>query len=104
MPRLAHHVFFSLKDNSDEKVQGLLAACQKYLKDHDGVIDFSVGTRDAELTRPVNQTFDVSLHVIFADRATHDAYQTAPEHLEFIETEKENWAEVKVCDSHLLDE
>ncbi|TWU01303.1 Dabb family protein [Stieleria varia] len=103
MPRLAHHVFFRLNDNSSEKVESLVADCEKYLRDHDGVVDFSVGTRDPELNRPVNHDFDVSLHVIFADRAAHDAYQVVPPHLEFIERQKGNWTEVKVCDSYLRD-
>lgn len=103
MSRLAHHVFFTLTDRTKEKTDELLAACQKYLNDHDGVIDFAVGTRDPELDREVNQDFDVSLHVVFKDRATHDAYQTAPRHLQFIEENKENWAEVRVLDSNLLD-
>ncbi len=54
MPRLAHHVFFTLQDDSQTKIDELLAACKKYLDDHPGVIDFAVGTRDPELNRPVN--------------------------------------------------
>ena len=103
MARLAHHVFFTLKDNSSAAVNGLVADCQKYLDDHDGVIGFSVGRRDTELDREVNVKFDVSLHVIFRDRATHDVYQTAPRHLEFIARQKDNWATVQVCDSLLED-
>ncbi len=103
MPRLAHHVFFTLNDNSDANVEKLVASCKKYLADHDGVIDFSVGTRDTELNRPVNDIqFDVSLHVIFRDRASHDAYQTAPLHLEFIALEKANWKQARVFDSYLV--
>lgn len=101
MSKIAHHVFFTLKDRSDAKVAELLAACNKYLDDHDGVVDFGVGTREKELDREVNQDFDVSLHVVFADRATHDTYQVAPRHLQFIEEQKENWAEVRVFDSNL---
>lgn len=103
MSRLAHHVFFTLKDNSPSAVDALLADCKEYLDNHDGVVDFSVGRRDPELNRPVNASFDVSLHVVFKDRATHDVYQTAPRHLEFIERNKESWAEVMVCDSNLDD-
>lgn len=103
MARLAHHVFFTLKDNSDQAVDSLVRDCQEYLDGHDGVVDFSVGRRDPELDRPVNVKFDVSLHVIFQDRATHDVYQTAPRHLTFIERQKENWAQVQVCDSVLED-
>lgn len=103
MARIAHHVFFSLKDNSSEAVASLIGDCQKYLDDHEGVIGFSVGRRETELDREVNAKFDVSLHVIFQDRATHDVYQTAPRHLEFIGLQKDNWAEVMVCDSLLED-
>lgn len=102
MAKLAHHVFFTLKDRSEDSIEHLLAECKKYLDDHDGLVGFSVGRRDRELNRPVNHDFDVSLHTIFADRAAHDAYQTAERHLQFIEENKESWAEVKVCDS-LLD-
>ena len=101
MSRIAHHVFFTLKDRSEAKIESLIAACQKYLDNHDGVIGFDVGVRERELDREVNMDFDVSLHVIFQDRATHDVYQTAPRHLEFIAEQKDNWATVQVFDSNL---
>ena len=103
MARLAHHVFFTLKDRSDEAAEKLVAACEKYLDNHDGLVDFSVGTRDRELNRSVNGDFDVSLHVIFQDRPAHDTYQTAERHLRFIEEQKDNWATVQVMDSLLRD-
>lgn len=104
MPRLAHHVFFTLRDASIAKVDELIGACQKYLTGHDGVVDFSVGTREASLDRPVNDAaYHVSLHVVFADRAAHDVYQTAPRHLEFIAEQKPNWEQVRVFDSNLAD-
>ena len=99
MPQLAHHVYFTLKDRSDEAAQTLLNACHKYLNNHEGLVGFSVGTRDRELDREVNQDFDVSLHCIFADRAAHDQYQTAERHLQFIEENKQGWASVQVLDS-----
>ena len=45
--------------------------------------------------------YDVSLHVIFRDRASHDVYQTRTWHLEFIALEKPNWKSVRVFDSNL---
>ena len=42
MSRLAHHVFFTLVDRSDQAIEALLAECKKYLDDHDGLIGFSV--------------------------------------------------------------
>lgn len=103
MPRLAHHVYFTLADRSDAAIDAHVAACQKYLDDHPGLIDFAVGRRDRELDRPVNGDFDVSLHCIFDSRASHDVYQTAPRHLEFIEETKPTWAGVQVFDSILED-
>ncbi|MEM9827202.1 MAG: Dabb family protein [Planctomycetota bacterium] len=101
MPRLAHHVFFTLKDRSPAAQDTLVAACKKYLDEHPGLIDFSVGRRDPELDRPVNGDFDVSLHCIFDSRASHDVYQAAPRHMAFIEETQATWAEVRVFDSIL---
>jgi len=43
--------------------------------------------------------FQVSLHIVFADRRSHDAYQTAPRHMEFVARNKANWNTVRVFDS-----
>ncbi|EMB15552.1 MULTISPECIES: Dabb family protein [Rhodopirellula] len=103
MPRLAHQVFFTTKDRSDETINALLDDCQTYLNDHPGLVGFAVGRCEPDYDRPVNMDFDVVLHTVFEDRAAHDAYQTAPRHLEFIERQKPNWAEVRVFDSNLRD-
>lgn len=102
MARLAHHVFFTLTDNSSAKVSELVSACKKYLTDHPGLESFDVGTLNRQLQRPVNDlNYDVSLHVVFSDRAAHDAYQVAPRHNQFIEEQKSNWKQVRVFDSDL---
>jgi hypothetical protein len=55
-----------------------------------------------ELDREVNdQDFDVSLNLVFRNKAAHDTYQTHPRHLKFIEQNKESWAGVRVFDSYL---
>jgi quinol monooxygenase YgiN len=97
---LAHIVFFTLKQSSDEAISRLTEACHKFLSGHDGCVHFSVGTLTADLERPVNdRDFHVALHVVFDSRAAHDAYQVAPRHLEFIAEQKENWETVRVFDS-----
>lgn len=102
MAQLAHHVFFTLHDASDDRTEQLIAACKHYLDAHDGVVSFAVGRRTPDLQREVNDAqFHVSLHVVFASRADHDAYQTHPRHLEFIAQQKPNWAQVRVFDSDL---
>ena len=99
-PMLAHMVFFELKNDTPENSEALVAACYKYLSDLPGVVHFSAGTRAEEYDRPVNdQKFNVALHVVFKDKASHDAYQTAPRHLEFIEKNKDLWSGVRVFDS-----
>ena len=46
-----------------------------------------------------DREFDVALQVVFDCRASHDAYQTAPRHLQFIAENKPNWAKVRVFDA-----
>jgi hypothetical protein len=97
---LGHMVYFTLKDRSPEAVQTLVASCRKYLTDHPGLVFFAAGTLVPDLQRPVNQTdFDVALHTVFDSRASHDAYQVAPRHLQFIEENKPNWDRVRVFDA-----
>ena len=97
---LAHNVYFALTDNSSEAGEGLVGACKEYLCDHPGVVFFAAGRLNPDLEREVNdRDFDVALHVIFDRRASHDAYQAAPEHLRFVEEQKDNWENVRVFDS-----
>ncbi len=97
---LSHNVFFSLHDNSSAAIERLAAACKTYLTGHPGTVFFAAGPLADEFERPVNdRAFDVALHVVFADRAAHDAYQEAPRHLTFIAENKPNWKQVRVFDS-----
>ena len=97
---LVHNVYFTLKDNSPAAKQKLVAACQKYLSKHDGVVFFAAGTITDELKREVNdRDFDVGLHIFFNSLASHDKYQDAPDHLKFINENKDNWKKVRVFDS-----
>ncbi len=99
---LAHNVYFALNDASSRAVDQLVAACHKYLKEHPGVVFYAAGGLVEELNRPVNQRdFDVALHVVFADKASHDAYQQAADHLKFIAEQKDNWKQVRVFDSYV---
>ncbi|MCA9089679.1 MAG: Dabb family protein [Planctomycetaceae bacterium] len=98
---LSHDVYFTLNDDSEAQVDALVAACHKYLKDHPGVVFFAAGKLVPELARPVNDhAFQVALHVVFEDKAAHDAYQVVPDHLKFIEENKANWKQVRVFDSY----
>lgn len=101
--QLAHMVYFTLKDRSPAGVRRQLDACRKYLTGHAGVVFFGVGTRTPDLAREVNdKEFDVGLHVVFGDRASHDAYQKHPRHVQFIEENKPHWAQVRVFDADVV--
>ena len=96
----AHNVYFTLNDASEERVETLIDECHTYLKDHPGVVFFAAGKLSAEHDRPVNVLdFDVSLHLIFDSVEAQDAYQSAADHLTFIERNKDNWKQVRVFDS-----
>jgi hypothetical protein len=97
---LAHNVYFSLKDNSPAAKKKLVDACKKYLSKHPGTVFFAAGVLAEVLKREVNdRDFDVGLHIVFDSQASHDKYQDAPLHKQFIEENKENWKKVRVFDS-----
>ncbi len=99
---LAHMVFFTLAEPSEENAEKLVKACETYLTKHKGTLHFSTGTRVEELDREVNNTeFGVALHLIFDSKASHDTYQSHPRHLKFIEENSSLWSGVEVFDSYL---
>ncbi len=99
---LAHNVFFALQDNSEPAIRKMVEACRVHLTGHPGIVSFACGTREKGLSRPVNDAeFDVSLHIVFNDKASHDAYQDAPRHHTFVEENRDNWAKVRVFDSQV---
>jgi hypothetical protein len=101
-PQLAHMVYFKLKDNSGANRARLVAACKLLLTNHPGTVSFATGTLAGDFTREVNdRDFDVSLHLVFTNKAAHDKYQDDPRHLKFVEENKENWEKVRVFDSYL---
>jgi hypothetical protein len=98
---LVHNVYFTLKEPTTANIEGLIAACHKYLPHHDGVVYYSAGTLCDDLRREVNDVgFHVGLSVVFKDRAAHDVYQVSANHKKFIEECKEGWAKVRVFDSN----
>jgi hypothetical protein len=98
--KIAHMVFFALKDNSAIAKGKLVEACKKYLTKHPGEVGFHVGTRATGFTRSVNDVnFDVALTIIFENRGAHDTYDASPQHKQFIDENRANWKAVRVFDS-----
>ena len=99
---IGHMVYFKLKDATPEARTKLVASCDQYLADHEGVAFYSAGVLGEAFKREVNdRDWDVALHLVFRDKAAHDKYEAHPEHLKFIEANKANWAKVRVFDSEL---
>ena len=97
---LSHDVYFTLKDSSPEAKKKLVQACKKYLSGHDGEVFFATGVRAESFKREVNDLdYDVALQIVFRDQASHDKYQDAKRHQQFIDENKANWKKVRVFDS-----
>jgi len=101
-PQLSHAVYFTLKERTADAKEKLVKGCREFLSGHEGTVYFSVGVLAEELQREVNdRDFDVSLLVVFQNKAAHDAYQTNARHLKFIEEYSDLWETVRVFDSYL---
>ena len=97
---LSHGVYFTLKDRSAAAKAALVASCNKYLPNHEGLVHMSVGLRGEKYQRPVNdQDFDVALTLVFATEGDHDRYQISPAHKQFVAENSSTWAKVRVFDA-----
>ncbi len=97
---LVHNVYFKLIDSSEAARRRLLDSCRRHLPGHSGIVLFACGELCADLTREVNdRDWDVGLHILFKDRAAHDAYQVSAAHQAFIAENRASWARVRVFDS-----
>ena len=100
---LAHNVYFTLNDNSPAARQTLLDACAQYLRDHPGMVSSACGVLRDDHARPVNdRDWDVGLHILFTDKAAHDAYQDSARHHQFVAESQGNWKRARVFDTELV--
>jgi len=80
------HVVIFWTDPAQPNAAGeLLAGCEKYLKTIPGVLHYHAGKMVGSPRPVVDQSYQVALNVVFADKAAQDAYQVHPQHLEFID-------------------
>jgi Stress responsive A/B Barrel Domain len=95
----SHIVIFWTKPENPKAADELVAGMNRYLRPIPGVLQFHVG-RMVPSERPVvDQSYQVALNILFADKATQDAYQVHPLHVEFVEKVfKPNCAKVIVYD------
>jgi len=104
-PKLAHMVFFGLKDKAPETRQRFLASCDRLLRGHEGTVSYSVGFRADDVDEPVSvKDFDIALHLVFASKEAKLNYLKDPRHDQFVEENRELFDKVWVYDSYLQSE
>src|SRR5262249_4036473 len=99
-PMISHDVYFALKDSTPETKKKLVESCKKYLSKHEGTVFFATGIRAEDFSQPVNdKDFDVSLNLVFKNKAAHDKYQVSEMHKQFIAENRDSFKNVRVFDS-----
>lgn len=81
----SHVVIFWTDPANPKAADELLAGCHEYLKDIPGVLHYHAGKMVGSPRPVVEQTYQVALNLVFPDKATQDAYQIHPRHVEFVE-------------------
>jgi len=76
-----HHVLFWLNDKADRQkfVDGL-----QQLTTINSIRDIHIGITADTHGGPIDNSYDVSLLILFNNQADHDAYEVDPIHLDFI--------------------
>jgi hypothetical protein len=101
-PGMIHTVYFWLKPGLNEADRADFVRGAKQLAEAPTVLNCFVGapadTPEREVT---DHSFDYSLHLLFTDVQTHNAYQVDPVHLKFVEEQAHKFASVKVLDTSL---
>jgi hypothetical protein len=94
-----HVVLFWLKPDSPPHArQQLLDDCRQLLSRIPTMKFFDAGTAAMTPRDVVDNSYDVGLLTVFADKAGHDAYQSHDLHLQFIERNKPHFDRVQIYD------
>ena len=94
-----HHVYFWLKNPSGNKDLQALTNGLKTLSSIEKINLFHIG-KPADTNREViDVSYNLSLLMVFANKADQDNYQVHPVHLKFVEDCKHLWSKVIVYDS-----
>jgi quinol monooxygenase YgiN len=94
-----HVVLFWMKPDAPAgAAEQVIADCRALIAPVPGLAFFDVGRPAMTPREVVDNSYHVGLLTVFTDQAAHDAYQTHPEHLKFIERNKPNWERVKIYD------
>jgi hypothetical protein len=93
----SHVVIFWTNPENPNAADELLAGVEKYLKPIPGVVQLHAGKMVGSPRPIVDQSYQVALNLIFADKKAQDEYQVHPLHVEFV-----NGVLKKVCRKILI--
>jgi hypothetical protein len=82
---LSHIVVFWTNPHRLDAADELLASATRLLANIPGVLQFHVGKMMPSHRPVVDQTYQVALNLVFADKKAEHEYQTHPQHVEFAE-------------------
>jgi len=81
----SHIVVFWTHPANPNAADELLAGANQLLKNIPGVIQFHAGKMTPSHRPVVEQSYQIALNLIFPDKQAESAYQTHPQHVEFVE-------------------
>ena len=82
---LSHVVIFWTKPEVPHAADALIAGAEKYLRPIPLALSLHIGRMVPSHREVVEQSYQVALHLLFADKAAEEAYQVHPLHLDFVE-------------------
>ena len=83
--RFSHVVIFWTDPANPKAADELLAGAEKYLRPIPGVLSYHVGRMVPSHRPVVDQSYQVAINLIFADKQAQDDYQVHPMHIDFVE-------------------
>jgi len=81
----SHIVVFWTDPEQAHAADELLTGANRLLKDIPGVLQFHAGKMVPSERPVVEQSYQMALNLIFPNRQAEQAYQTHPQHVEFVE-------------------
>ncbi|MCC6353661.1 MAG: Dabb family protein [Verrucomicrobiae bacterium] len=81
----SHVVIFWTDPAKPAAADDLVAGAKRYLNKQPGILHFHVGKMAKSHRDVVDQSYQVALNIVFDSKASQDAYQDDPAHVEFIE-------------------
>jgi hypothetical protein len=81
----SHIVIFWTDPQNSTAADKLISAANRLLKSIPGVTQLHAGKMSPSQRPVVEQTYQVALNLIFTSKQAEQAYQTHPQHVEFVE-------------------